>query len=232
MNKIDLNGREWIEKGKVISVYLNISAEGINNDQMDIYKHAISEMFNEMISSASNGFFEGNVYFFDNNPSIVQSLTLSSFCDPSIGGQTSYMSSFVNPYDENGILLPAEVVAQSSIHEMLHTLRLGHPFEITQSWDTQLIKIGPNEYKSALFTDPNIVNNIMNYSNISVDGKHGYNMRFLTSGQFEFLRREIYLQKHGYGYWRSASSDLEESLYRYHKYYESYWKNFPGLPVK
>ena len=53
MNKIDLNGREWIEKGKVISVYLNISAEGINNDQMDIYKHAISEMFNEMISSAS-----------------------------------------------------------------------------------------------------------------------------------------------------------------------------------
>ena len=29
MNKIDLNGREWIEKGKVISVYLNISAEGI-----------------------------------------------------------------------------------------------------------------------------------------------------------------------------------------------------------
>lgn len=137
----------------------------------------------------------------------------------------------MNPYDKNGILLSAEDIAQSAIHEILHTVRLDHPFEITQSWDTHLIKIAPNEYISSYFTDPNIVNNIMNYSCISINGKHGNDMRYLTKGQFEFMRKEIYLQSQGLGVFNPGSPISEESLSKYYHRYESYWNNIPGIPV-
>ena len=85
------------------------------------------------------------------------------FIDPSQGGSTSFMYTSINMFQEGGVLRDINSVAQSSVHELFHTVRVAHPFELTQSPDTELISIGPNSYITTHNTDPNIVNNIMNY---------------------------------------------------------------------
>jgi len=57
----------------------------------------------------------------------------------------------------------------------------------------------------------------MNYSFIKIDGKSGEDMRFLTKGQFDFIRKEIYLQSIGYGLNKLRNDD--------------YWQSFPGQPL-
>lgn len=52
-------------------------------------------------------------------------------------------------------------------------------------------------------TDKNIVNNIMNYPIITIDGQKGSNLNSLTKGQLNFMLKEIDLQNQGY----SMSSD-------------------------
>ena len=47
----------------------------------------------------------------------------------------------------------------------------------------------------------------MNYSFISIDGKYGDDMRYLTKGQFDSIRKEIYLQNLGYGFNKYYNDD-------------------------
>ena len=216
MKFVDTTGQEWKEKNKIISVSLNLMAEGFDDDFLDTYKKTVSTMFDEIIRSASGGSYGGEIVFYTNNPDIVQSLSFVASMDNSIGGTTTWMYSNINPYDNSGKIQSFTELAKTTIHELFHTIRLEHPFEKTHTRDTQLIKIGPNSYNTTAFTDPNIVNNIMNYSFISIDGKYGNDMRYITKGQFEFIRKEIYLQYLGYGY---------------NKKFDDYWESFPGLPV-
>ena len=154
-------------------------------------------------------------------------LDLGYFLDSSIGGITNKAFSTVNVHDHYGNLLPADIVAQSSIHEILHTVRLGHPFEITQSEDTKLIRTGPNSFETTDKTDSNIVNNIMNYGSITIDGKRGDNMVFLTPGQLSFIRKEIYMQSQGYGFMKGIPVNYNTI----NEYDENYWMDFPGTAV-
>ncbi len=82
-----------------------------------------------MISDASNGQMSGVVKFYNNNEKLVQSLLLTSDGSTIIAGSTTYMSSQVNVNDRNGALKDYSIVATDVTHELLHTLRLGHPFE-------------------------------------------------------------------------------------------------------
>ena len=145
-------------------------AEGFDDDFLDTYKKTVSTMFDEIIRSASGGSYGGEIVFYTNNPEIVQSLSFVASMDNSIGGTTTWMYSIINSYDNSGKIQSFTELAKTTIHELFHTIRLEHPFEKTQTRDTQLIKIGPNSYNTTAFTDPNIVNNIMNYSFISIDG--------------------------------------------------------------
>ena len=83
-------------------------------------------------------------------------------------------------------------------------------------------------------TDKNIVNNIMNYSMIIVNGQTPIVQNSLTRGQLDFMIKEIKLQKQGYGfipaYNQHLSSKQNELLFT--KYYENYWIHTPGNPVK
>ena len=108
-----------------------------------------------------------------------------------IGGMTSYFNSFVNLYNSAGELRSLSSVGSDATHEMLHTLRLDHPFEITQTADTELLRVAPNSFVSTPTTDKNIVNNIMNYPIITIDGQKGSNLNSLTKGQLNFMLKEI-----------------------------------------
>lgn len=145
----------------------------------------------------------------------------------------------VNLFNEDGTPRSPEEVAQDAVHELFHTLRLDHPFESTQSEDTKLIHLGGNNFSSTPTTDPSILFNIMSYSMINIDGesfsenKSGKSQTLLTCGQLDFLLNEIFLQKQGYGYYSyDPSATLEENTKKYTEYYDNYWFNWPGEPIK
>jgi len=238
---IDSNGREWEKTtdsngNTVITVSLNLSFDGdFSSSQMEKYRNSISREFNRMISDASNGQMSGVVKFYNNNEKLVQSLLLTSDGATIIAGSTTYMSSQVNVNDRNGALKDYSIVATDVTHELLHTLRLGHPFERTQTADTKLLRVGPNSYISTPSTVSNIVDNVMNYPMITIDGKASTTQNSLTRGQLDLMLKEIELQKQGYGIYKynnKLTNSQNEELYS--KYFINYWDHdqWPGYPVQ
>ena len=229
---IDSNGKEWRENKGKITVSLNFSAsEQLSNSQINDYKLAIQNLFNKMIVEVSGGAFTGEIDFHNNDPDIVQSLSLDYFADNNIGGTTSRMSSIVNIVGKDGSLASPMEVAQSTIHELLHTVRLDHPFETAQVSDTKLINNGKNSFITTSTTDPNIANNIMNYSFIVINGQRGSDLTHLTKGQFDFIRKEIMLQRLGYGFFKYNSSISNNRNLINYAIYQWYWENIPGTPI-
>ena len=239
VNRVDPDGKEWhyteYQSYAQIVLEINLSTpEGFTKDQISSYKTAINNQFNDILQNASDRKIFGNILFYDNNPNITQQLSLTKSSNAHISGSTFTMQSSVSICDSNGNLRDLENVALTVIHELLHTLRVEHPFEKTQTEDTELIKIGPNSFETTATTDKNIVNNIMNYSMIIVNGQTPIVQNSLTRGQLDFMIKEIKLQKQGYGfipaYNQHLSSKQNELLFT--KYYENYWIHTPGNPVK
>ena len=238
---IDVDGREWTQTtdkngNTVITVSLNLSFNGdFSAAQMENYKNAISSEFNRMISDASDGRMSGVIKFYTNNKDIVQSLVLTSEESSLIAGSTTYMGSQVNVNDKNGALKDYAIVAADVSHELLHTLRVAHPFERTQTADTKLLRVGPNSYISTPSTASNIGNNVMIYPMTTIDGKTSTSQNSLTKGQLNLMLKEIELQKQGYGiykYNKKLTNSQNEELYS--KYFTNYWDQdqWPGYPVQ
>lgn len=238
ITRIDVNGKEWDyvvgSNGHItINVQLNFSTIGNHtNEQINAYKAAIAAQFHNTIFESSGGSMSGNIIFHNNNEEIIQSLTLDKL-NGNIGGMTSHFSSSVNLYNPVGELRPLFDIGSDATHEILHTLRLAHPFEITQSPDTKLIRVAPNSFISSFTTDKNIINNVMNYPMITIDGMRSNNQTSLTKGQLNFMLNEIKLQKQGYGFIPKYNPNTtpEQNFNLYKKYYENYWLNTPGVPV-
>lgn len=238
INRIDPNGKEWTyvvgDDGHItITVTLNFSVSGnFTANQIAAYKKTIADQFHNTIYEASGGTMSGNITFEEENSDIVQSLSLGNM-DGTIGGVTTYFDSSVNLYNRSGELRTLANIASDAVHEIFHTVRLDHPFEITQTEDTELLRVAPNSYVSTLSTAVNIVDNIMSYPNITIDGKRGSNLNSLTKGQLKFVMDEINLQKQGYGFVPKYNSTLtpEQNATLYKQYYHDYWLNIPGKPV-
>ena len=236
---IDPDGREWKyvtdANGHItINVTLNLSVLGnYTTAQINAYQNAISTQFHNTISQSSGGTMSGTITFYQGNADIVQSLSLGEM-NGNIGGMTSYFNSSVNLYNSAGELRLLSSVASDATHEMLHTLRLEHPFEVTQTADTELLRVAPNSFVSTSTTDKNIVNNIMSYPMITIDGQKGSNLNSLTKGQLNFMLKEIDLQNQGYGFrpQYNPSLTLEQNTTLYKQYYDNYWNNPPGTPVR
>ena len=219
---IDPKGLEWTENNNRITVSVNLTnSAGVSSNQLEEYKSAISSLFNSIISDVSEGVFSGQVLFYENNPDIEQVLDIGVFTDNTFGGNTHKLFSSINVYGKNGEIQSASSFAQSAVHELFHTIRLNHPFESTQTTDTKLIQIGQSSFITTAETDPNIVNNIMNYSYITINGKQGTSLNKLTKGQFEYIRHEIKQQEKGHGLLKGPYLDT----------YDSYWTDWPGTPV-
>ena len=234
---VDPNGMEWdyIEGDGTRKIVCDLNftiADGFTQEQISAYKNAINAQFNASISGASNGTITGEIRFHTGNQDLVQRLDLDYISDPKIGGMTNYMSSIVTLRDFNGEMKSPEDIGIDAVHEMLHTLRLAHPFEMTQAPDTELISIGNQSYVTTSNTASNIVDNIMNYPSTIVNGKKSSNQTALTSGQLDFMINEIMLQKQGYGFYPKwdKSLDSKQNESRINKYYHDYWE-FPGTPV-
>ena len=238
---IDVDGREWTQTtdkngNTVITVSLNLSFNGdFSAAQMENYKNTISSEFNRMISDASDGRMSGVIKFYTNNKDIVQSLVLTSDESSIIAGSTTYMGSQVNVNDKNGALKDYAIVATDVSHELLHTLRLAHPFERTQTDDTKLLKVGPNSYISTPSTASNIGNNVMIYPMTTIDGKTSTSQNSLTKGQLNLMLKEIELQKQGYGIYKYNNKlTISQNEELFSKYFTNYWDQelWPGYPVQ
>jgi hypothetical protein len=93
--------------------------------------------------------------------------------------------------------------------------------------------VAPNSFVSTSTTDKNIVNNIMSYSMITIDGLKSNNLTLLTKGQLNFMLNEIKLQNQGYGFIPKYNPSLKQEQYDnlYKEYYDEYWNNTPGKSV-
>ena len=238
---VDVNGKEWgivlnANGTKTVTLAINFNVDSslnLTSSQINAYKTAISTQLNNTFQEASGGMVSTAVTFYSGNENISQSLSLGKM-DGTLGGGTTYFSSSVNLFNPKGELRSLSNIASDATHEVLHTLRLGHPFELTQTADTELVRVAPNSFVSTSTTDKNIVNNIMNYPQITIDGMKGYDLNMLTKGQLNYILNEINLQKRGYGFAPKYNSVLtpEQNANLYKQYYEDYWLNFPGTPVQ
>ena len=238
---VDVNGKEWgivlnANGTKTVTLAVNFNVDSslnLTSSQINAYKTAISTQLNNTFQEASGGMVSTAVTFYSGNENISQSLSLGKM-DGTLGGGTTYFSSSVNLFNPKGELRSLSNIASDATHEVLHTLRLGHPFELTQTADTELVRVAPNSFVSTSTTDKNIVNNIMNYPQITIDGMKGYDLNMLTKGQLNYILNEINLQKRGYGFVPKYNSVLtpEQNANLYKQYYEDYWLNFPGTPVQ
>ncbi|WP_230145781.1 MULTISPECIES: DUF6443 domain-containing protein [unclassified Pedobacter] len=242
VNGIDLDGLEWLatvdkQGNSYIKVNTNFSFDesGLLPDGLTTkdYQSAMNSAFDLMFQTSTKGKVHGLMSFEGGNEKALGVFVplLSIYAeklDPnektSIYGLQGPGVANVNLYNKNGTIKTPTQLAWDVVHEILHTLRLDHPFENTQTADTKLnIASGKNNYSSTPETDPRIDYNIMNYPMLSIDGKRlgdlwkDIKTLELTPQQIEFIYREIGLQQQGMGTIRAD--------------YEQYWNNFPGTPV-
>lgn len=229
VNCVDVDGREWNyitnSDGSVhitLDVKLVIDAK-LTDEQIEAYKISINSAFNSVLSSVYGGKYSGTVTFNGNvvEGQVTPVLTLGGLTDPKQGGQTKFFYSDVNLLNASGEMRSYMDVGYDAVHELLHTARVDHPFETTQSSDVELIRNG-GTYLSTPNTDSNILYNIMNYPSTTIDGKSyrtsgsSIPQGMMTPGQVQFLLKEINLQKNGAGLTTQ----------------DPYWFIFPGIPVK
>jgi hypothetical protein len=237
---IDPDGQEWdvteTSSRKTISVDVKFSnSTNLSKEQIVAYQEAISSQFNETMHSSSNGEYSGRVTYGggQNDNQFTPSLQLYEGGDNNIGGMEYTGSANVNIRDKIGNLRSPADVAKDAVHELLHTVRLDHPFENTQSLDTELIHISGNNYRSTPKTDSNILYNIMNYSSTNIDGRLADRKQtLLTRGQINMMVKEITMQKQGYGM-RQYDPNISETAnqQRALRMYFDYWENKPGQSV-
>ncbi|WP_346320789.1 RHS repeat-associated core domain-containing protein, partial [Chitinophaga sp. YIM B06452] len=235
---IDLEGLEWVSKidgsgATNVSVNVNFSVDKklkLSPEQIAAYQYAISSQLNSTMQLSSGGTMSGKVTYNGGDPQalgvVVPSLSLYGEASI-IGGQSTFSATNVNVFDKDGNMRSPEMVAKDATHELLHTLRLEHPFEKTQGADTKLVSEGKDNYSTTPTTDPKIPFNIMIYPMIKINGTKagdlwkstGQKPSYLTKDQIKMLLNEIKLQNNGVGVpWRSD--------------FFNYWLNTPGEEVK
>ena len=216
----DLEGREWDKKtdeqGKTTVITSNldfsISTDAPSFINWELYKETINNKFNEIIQDASGGSVSGEITFEKSNVvnQLVPSLTVTKQGkvikviggkDLYAAGQTTGNHASIPILDRHGVVRSPEEYALTVIHEILHTARIEHPFSVTQSKDTELVKVGPNDFITTKNTDKGISQNIMMYNSKTIDGYSLENETLdkITPGQLNVLENEINRQKSGEG---------------------------------
>jgi RHS repeat-associated protein len=250
---IDQDGLEWnktTDKGGHTNITVNVDLSLDKNlrltpEQLKEYKDGINAELGKVLRYSSGNQYTGVVTYNGKQGGgrLVPKLNIygegSNLPGLRITGMTTNGASSINIYRKDGSLRSVEDVAIDGVHELFHTLRVEHPFEKTQSADTKLVKIGPNQFKSVASTSPNILYNIMNYSVITIDGQKLGDLwktkkpSLLTSGQIKLINSEISLQMQGYGIYKyDKNLSLRQNESNFKKYYNDYWLNAPGTDVK
>ena len=203
---IDTDGREWKystdDRGNIhisVDIKLIYSGEAKN---LAGFETALSTLFNEALSNASNGKVTGEVTY--SGAQVEGKVTPEMYLNNgggALAGFTTANLSNINIADRNGKIKDIAMIASDALHELFHTVNLHHLFDKTDAEDTQIEKTGKDEYKTTEKTAPNILYNVMNYQAMSVDGKkaNGTPQSTLTNGQIQYILRQIDLQQQGAG---------------------------------
>jgi RHS repeat-associated protein len=254
---IDLEGREWdyymIDKDDgstqiVITVKVDFNYS-TNIPNVAEYKEAMQNQFKRTLEISSNNEVTGVLIFnegFTTSQQVVPTLTIydkgNSEGDSYISGGTTNGSTVQPIKNKYGDTYSPEYLALTYIHELFHTVRLHHPFELTQGDDLLLTKdnIDGDCYESSLLTDENIFYNIMNYPMISIDGLKLEELweekkpEYLTSDQIDLILKEIDMQKDGQGLFQYNSDLTPEKNTNLYSDFVDYWAEpfNNGEPVK
>lgn len=171
-------GWDYIVEGGVTKVFvnveLNITYLPVGCLESDI-KEAMNSCFKRTLENSSEGTVTGKLFFSGKStrelPQFVPQLTVLKQTNPNELGTCilGYVIVYIQHNDNTELLLE---IAETTVHELFHSIRLDHPFERTQSEDTKLFSEKNNykRYNTALSTDNNIYYNIMNYDNIFING--------------------------------------------------------------
>ncbi len=253
---IDLEGAEWDQstdaKGNTkVSVNTNFKpAPELSAEQVQTYKTAISRQLDETLKASSGGKVSGSVSYnggTENGRAIpLLSITAVKHKKDASGyytvdGVTVPGQASVNIYNKDNSLKTPQDVAIDAVHELLHTLRVEHPFEKTQVPDTKLTFVSASfGFLTTPATDKSIYYNIMNYSMITIDFQRLGNLwktklpTMLTKDQVGMVLHEITLQKQGYGAYPKYNKNLSPQQFQSlgKKLYTDYWNNSPGTPTR
>jgi len=180
------------------------------------YQEAINKQFKRTLELSSNGTMTGQIFydcpFVTLEPpqaTVALDITKEIHVDKKegevsvVGGTSMNLSTADSQEIDDGLLLMN--LGETSIHELLHTIRLDHPHNYTQTSDTKLIFNSGIDFETTPNTHPNVLYNIMIYGFIFVDGKRlsdSWNFKrpeYLTPGQLNFMLKEIDGQKRGDG---------------------------------
>lgn len=232
----------FIKTGDLTKVFVNLGceinylADGFTKND---YKDAINKQFRRTLEISSNKKITGKIFFEGIHtyelPQVVPMLTIQKKASRKnlppgqtvVAGGTTYAHMDIRSESiDDGYLL--KDLAESAIHELLHTIRVGHPFTVTQSEDCKLIRtISKLHFRTTEKTDKNIYYNIMNYNIIYINDKYLDDLwktkraEYLTKGQLNFMLKEIELQMKGAG---TRSNSLK---------FDEYWMfgEYPGERV-
>jgi len=250
---VELEGLEWEqstegENTKVsVNVELSVSKESnISSEKVEEYKEAINNLFNSVLSTSSEGTVSGAVSFNGGSSEerLIPQISLNGTPPDSpetgvtVEGLSGQGVASIDLYNKDGSLKSPEELAIDVVHELFHTIRLGHPFELTQGEDSKLVHLGGDSYGTTPSTDPNISYNIMMYPMQSVNGQNlgvlweSKGPTMLTKGQIEVMMKEIDLQKQGYGVYKyDINKSQQENVKMFNKKVLFYWMDFPGTEV-
>jgi RHS repeat-associated protein len=252
---VDLDGKEWDytidaqSKDIHFKVIVSLSIDpklNLSSNVIESYKNAITSQFNQTLMLSSDGCYSGEVLFQDGliftqvKPVLAFGISIVDENGNMIEGGTWQHISTVTVLNADGSIKHASEVGKDAVHELIHTLRLDHPFGIVQTNDTKLIYNGYWNYLTYPETDPDIIYNIMNYgfmrinNNLLSDAWQQRDGILLTKGQINFMLKEIDLQKKGFGLYpkRNESDTQEKFEQEVNEKYLDYWDNIPGEPVK
>lgn len=212
-------GWTCIKDGNIKKIFVNVEIDNSSyiaaGCSIEDYKRQINYQFKRTLELSSEGSVTGQVsfsgtftrelpqlvpliYFHNKRPLLG---TDYYFLGTQSGGRIEILN---DPQDNINLLLD---LGESAVHELLHTLRLDHPFEITLCSDTKLVfdNKNVNSYFTTPQTSPSIYYNIMNYGMININGKNLKALwktkrpEYITKGQLSFILKEIELQRNGLG---------------------------------
>jgi len=238
---IDLWGLQWVHHSYTQNgvTYHNISAKVnfsnqasfLTNSQINSYQNEINSRYKKLLSNASseNTKYIGHLEFgsdFKRDKQLVPSININTDMGNEWWGQALGNDVMMNIYKKEGGIFSPEEFASMAVLELLHTVNISHPYEITQGVENELVSLGKNMYETTKNTSPSIFYNIMLDPNNVINGKTLRDLwkeslpNILTEGQLKVMITEIHKQMNGAGIY-----NLDPSYYQY-------FENEQGNPVK
>jgi hypothetical protein len=250
-------GWDYIKEGGITKVFVNLEldASQMPSDVSELeIKDAIQGCFRRTLENSSNNTITGKLFFsgtYTINPpqyvpkvEVIQGLA---------GNGSIYKGKVSAEVEDNGSEDSLKDMAITIIHELMHSVRLDHPFERIQTADSKLYNEGFSRYSTSLSTDENIFYNIMLYPSCIINSFRLRDLwkkkkpEYLTKGQMDLVFKEIDTQKQGVGTvdkydattltfsenetLEIRDNKMEDKLDRWSTF-DWYWTFFPGKKIQ